>query len=85
MALVEFKVTNITQGPVELKPYKVVLGIHESKTFVAPIAEEVHWLVGRKFVKIESVTPTKVRPFMLQEPSRRPDGKRGRREPDASV
>jgi hypothetical protein len=84
MALTKFKVTNLTQGRLELRPYKIVLDPHESTALVAPVAEEVNWLLGRKFVKIEPMISTKVQPFALQEPTRRPDGKKGRREPDAS-
>lgn len=79
MALTKFKVTNITNGRLELRPYKIVLGPNESTELVAPVAEEVHWLLGRRFVTIQPLTSTKVQPFSLSE-TQRPSGVKGRRD-----
>jgi hypothetical protein len=82
MALTRFKVTNLTQGRLELRPYKIVLDQHEWVALAAPVAEEVNWLVGLRFVKIEPMEPTKVQPFTLAEPRRQPAERKVRREQD---
>lgn len=85
MALTHFKVTNLTQGRLELKPYKIVLDQHEWVALAAPVAEEVNWLLGRRFVKIEPMSPTKVQPFTLAEPPRQLAERKGRREREQDV
>lgn len=84
MSLDEFKVTNITQGCLELRPYKVVLGPHQSVTLIAPIAEEVHWLLGRKFIKIEAAVKgaSKTAPFSLVA-TKPIESKRSRKDRDS--
>lgn len=71
MSLAEFKVTNITQGRLELRSYKLTLGPREWVKLAAPIDEEVNWYLGRKFVKIEPAGKSNgpvVQPFTLTQP-----------------
>jgi hypothetical protein len=84
MALTRFKVTNITNGRLELKPYRIVLDQNEWTALAAPVAEEVNWLLGRKFVKIEPMQPTKVQPFTVAEPARQFVDRKGRRDQERS-
>jgi hypothetical protein len=84
MALTRFKVTNLTNGRLELKPYKIVLDQNEWVALAAPLADEVNWLLGLRFVKIEPMAPTKVQPFTLAEPARQPAERKGRRDQERS-
>jgi len=82
MALAEFKVTNVSNGRLELRPYRIVLGPGESVKLAAPLDENINWLIGRRLAKLEplaSAREARVQPFTVTEPPRPAEPKPGRR------